>query len=167
MNILQISADSIGDIQAGEMVNLNGYVYTIRDKALSRLAENRPPDFLNNAIVYFAGPTMENEKGMFSCGPTTSQRMYDYIPYLFECGVKAIIGKGNTKREAFLNNGIYMLALGGCGALYGSRIHKKETIKFGELGAEAIYRMKVKDFPVIIAIDSKGKSINTIGSKDE
>lgn len=167
VSLKTVTTEHIGDIQAGEMVNLEGVVYTARDKALSRLQREGKQDFLNGSIIYFAGPSGENERGMFACGPTTSQRMHDYIPFLFECGVQGIIGKGSAGLKAFRGKGIYMLALGGCGALYGSRIVNKNIIMYRELGAEAVYRMEIENFPVIIAIDSNGKSINTIGSKDE
>lgn len=98
-----------------------------------------------------------------SCGPTTSARMDVFAPTLLDLGLKAMIGKGPRNKDVITsivsNKGVYLAAFGGCGALYNSKIIEVETVAFEDLGPEALLKLKIKDFPCIVAIDSKGNSV--------
>lgn len=148
-------------LSAGEIVRIEGTLFTARDSALKRLsAEKKFPEILKDSIIFHAGPTEKNMKGMFSCGPTTSKRMDSFLPMLFKNNVFATIGKGERDIAIHKKSGkMYFTALGGLGSLYGSRIISIEPVLFRELKSEAVYRLEVRDFPVIVAIDGKGKSI--------
>ncbi len=154
------------DSKAGSMIRIEGELITVRDQSLKRLlavhsAGGKLPLDLRNKIIFFAGPTPGFDSGHGSIGPTTSWRMASYIPFLIEMGVRAVIGKGGfpedtaeTIRESSM---LYLQALGGAGAYYGSRVKSIETVLYPELGPEAIFRLEVKDFPLIISIDNHGK----------
>lgn len=155
----------IRKLKEGEVVFLSGTLYTARDAALKLLKDEKKfPDFLKDAVIYHAGPTEPNSEGKFSCGPTTSSRMDKYLGSLFSNGVLATIGKGERDVEPHREHGrVYFYAIGGCGAFYGERIVKMEKVLYKELGSEAVYRMEVENFPLIVAIDAKGKSIYKTG----
>ena len=170
--MIQMHTDNIEQINKlneGTSFFLSGTVYTLRDKALKRLKEESIfPDFLRNAVIYHAGPTMENERGYISCGPTTAQRMDSYLDFLFLNNVGTIIGKGN--KDTLVHRKyckVYIMALGGLGALYGSKIKTKKIMMYRDLGSESIFRFTIDQFPVIIAINRKGKSLLNNRSKDE
>ena len=148
-------------LKCGEIVSLSGEVFTARDAALKKIIESgKMSEILKNKIIFHAGPTNKNEKNLFSCGPTTAKRMDKFLPFLFENNLFATIGKGERDIDIHKKFGkIYFAAFGGLGSLYGSRIKKTECVLFKELKSEAIYRMEIIDFPVLVGIDSKGKSI--------
>lgn len=156
-------------LQAGQRVLLSGTVYTSRDAAHRRIMEQlargeEPPFDLQGATIYYAGPTPA-PKGLpiGSCGPTTSGRMDPYTPELLNRGVKCTIGKGKRSAEvveAMKRNGaVYLCAIGGAGALAAKCITKAEVIAFEDLGCESVKRLEIQDFPLIVAIDSRGDSI--------
>ena len=149
------------NLKCGTTIYLSGKIYTARDKALNLLeSKNIFPEFLKNSIIYHAGPTEKNEEGFFSCGPTTSKRMDRFLDFLFKNGLFATIGKGERDIKIHKKySRIYLLAIGGCGAIYGSKIKKIKKIMFKELQAEAIHEMEIERFPLIIGID---KNSNTI-----
>lgn len=157
---------SLLKFRAGEEVFLSGVVYTARDKVhhLTSSGSLRWPFNPKDNAIYYCGPTPATEGfPMGSCGPTTSARMDSYTPPLYAEGLAATIGKGPRSGEVRLaikeNKGIYLMAFGGCGALYGSRVKKARIIAFEELGPQAVYRAEIEDFPVIVGIDSMGNDI--------
>jgi len=155
---------------AGDAVSLSGVIYTGRDaahkKLLAMLDEGKElPMELKDQIIYFVGPCPAPPgRPIGSAGPTTSYRMDPYSPSLIErTGLRGMIGKGNRSPEvvaAMKKFGVvYFAATGGAGALIAQRIKKCDLIAFPELGPEAVYRLEVEDFPVLVAIDSKGGSL--------
>ncbi len=156
-------------LNAGDSVLLSGTVYTARDaahKKICALIDNgeKIPFELDGAVIYYAGPTPAPEgRPIGSCGPTTSSRMDGFAPKLIDLGVAATIGKGNRSNEvveAMKRNGaIYLCAIGGAGAIAAKAIKEVEIIAFPELGCEAVRRMRMEDFPLIVGIDSKGGTI--------
>ena len=158
-------------LKAGEEVLLSGVIYTARDqthKKLLKIINNngKLPFDLRGQVIYYCGPT-ETPKGKVigSCGPTTSSRM-DYLTEpLLRKGLLGMIGKGRRTRIIRnlikANGAIYFLAPSGCGALLAERVLAKEAIAFRDLGPEALCRLIIKDFPLIVGIDSYGKGILT------
>ncbi len=148
-------------LKAGTPFYLSGIIYTARDRALNILySKNIFPDFLENSIIYHAGPTETNKDGLFSCGPTTAKRMDKFLNFLFSKNLFSTIGKGERDIKIHKQfSKIYLLAIGGCGALYGKRIKKMEKIMFKQLGVEAIHKIEIEKFPLIIGINKNGKSI--------
>ena len=127
--------------------------------------ENKEIPFdINNAIIYYLGPTPARENQVIgSAGPTTSSRMDKYTPTLLDMGLKGMIGKGRRSKEVISsmvkNNSVYFAAVGGAGALLSKCILKSEVIAYDDLGTEAIRELQVKDFPAIVVIDSKGNNL--------
>lgn len=157
------------ELSAGDRVLLSGVIYTARDAAHKRLVSMMDrgealPFSLQGAVIYYAGPTPA-QKGLAvgSCGPTTSGRMDPYAPRLLDCGLRAMIGKGDRSDaviEAIQRNGaVYLAAVGGAGALIARSIVDSQVIAFEELGCESIKRMTVKDLPLTVAIDAKGGNL--------
>ena len=157
-------------LKAGDRLLLNGVIWTARDAAHKRLiamldaGESLPVD-LKDQLIYFVGPCPAPPgRPIGSAGPTTSGRMDAYSPRLIrECSLRGMIGKGNRSQaviDAMKECGaVYLAATGGAGALIAQCIVKCDLIAFPELGPEAIYRLEVKDFPVVVAIDSNGNSL--------
>jgi fumarate hydratase subunit beta len=166
---LPLKQADINKLKLGEKVLLNGIIYTARDQAHKRLVEaikkgGELPLDLKGQIIYYCGPTKTFPgKVIGSCGPTTSSRMDEFTPLLLKAGLKAMIGKGGRGEE--VNSAIkkyraiYFLTYAGCGALLSKRINKATAIAYKELGPEAIYKLEVEDFPLIVGIDAKGRSI--------
>jgi len=159
----------LSGLKAGEEVLLTGTIYTARDQAHKRLCEllqagKKLPVDLAGQVIYYCGPTATPEgKVIGACGPTTSSRMDEFTPQLLDLGLAAIIGKGRrskTVREAIKKNGaIYLAAPAGCGALLAKKVIKNSLVAFKDLGPEAIYKLEVKDFPLIVVIDAHGNSL--------
>ena len=166
---LPMTKDEARALRAGDAVLLTGTIYTARDAAHKRLcamidADDALPFALKGAAIYYAGPCPTKPGHVFgSCGPTTSGRMNAYAPRLFDLGVQCTIGKGplsNEVVEAIIRNGaVYFCAAGGAGALISKCVKSAETVAFDDLGAEAITRLEVEDFPAIVGIDSMGNSV--------
>ncbi len=157
------------ELKAGDRVLLSGVCYTSRDAAHKRIFElldrgEQPPYPLEGAAVYYAGPTPA-PKGLpiGSCGPTTSGRMDPYTPRLLDLGLKCMIGKGKRAPEvveAMKRNGaVYLCAIGGAGALAAKCIEQVQVIAFEDLGCESVKRLILKEFPLIVGIDSTGESV--------
>lgn len=162
-------ASAAKTLKAGERVLLSGVVYTSRDAAHKRITEmldkgEEPPYQLENASIYYAGPTPTPD-GMVigSCGPTTSGRMDPYTPRFLDLGLKCMIGKGKRSPQVIeamvRNKAVYFCAVGGAGALAAKCITKAEVIAFEDLGCESVKRLQIKDFPLIVAVDSAGVSV--------
>jgi len=166
---LPLTKDIRVKLSAGEELLLCGKIYTARDAAHSRLYETiktgkaLPVDLSDN-VLYYCGPTPAKPgRAIGSCGPTTSGRMDKFTPVLLEKGLGASIGKGRRSDEVLRAikkyKSVYLVAIGGAGAYLSSRIKRSMVIAYKDLGPEAIYELWVEDFPVVVAIDSKGKSI--------
>ena len=161
--------EALRKLQAGDMVFLNGYIYTARDAAHKKLFEcinnnKELPIDIKDKIIYYTGPCPPIKGEIIGpAGPTTSIRMDKYTPVLMEKGLFGSIGKGARSKEVIesikKNKGIYLATTGGAATLLGQKIIESEVIAYPELGTEAIYRFKVQDFPAIVAIDSNGNSI--------
>lgn len=159
----------IRGLKAGDEFLLNGRIYTARDQAHKRLVQEikkgrRPPIDLKGAVIYYCGPAgTPKGKVIGSCGPTTSSRMDAFTPFLLKQGVAAMIGKGRrcqeTARAIKKYRGVYFLTHAGCGALLSMRVTEKKVAAYPDLGPEAIYELVVRDFPVIVGIDSRGRDI--------
>lgn len=161
--------DKISTLKAGDRVLLTGTLYTARDAAHKRMTDamdqGQPLPFpLEGAFIYYAGPSPAKPGQVIgAAGPTTSYRMDAYAPRLLDMGLFAMIGKGDRSpqvTDAIRRNGaIYFAAVGGAGALIAKSIQKVETVAYQDLGTEAVTRLTVKNFPVIVAIDSQGNDL--------
>lgn len=160
-------------LKAGDSVLLSGTVYTARDAAHKRICEcldrgEKPPFDINGSAVYYVGPTPEHDGCCIgSAGPTTSGRMDVYSPRLLDAGLKIMIGKGNRSKDvvrSMVQNGaVYLAAIGGAGALMAASIEEAELVCWEDLGCEAVRRLKVKDMPLTVAIDSEGNDLYKLG----
>jgi len=160
---------NINTLKAGQEIFLSGTIYTARDQAHKRLvgaikAGKRLPFELKGAIIYYCGPTQTPKgKVIGSCGPTTSSRMDEFTPLLLRRGLRGMIGKGGRSRavkDAIKKyKGVYFVTYAGCGALLSKYVLRAQTIAYSDLGPEAILKLEVKDFPLIVAIDANGRSI--------
>ena len=172
---LPLNDEKVKELKVGDNVLLTGIIYTARDAAHKRLVEaleqgKKLPFDIKGQTVYYVGPTPEKEgEAIGSAGPTTSYRMDSYAPTLLELGQKGMIGKGirggKVIDSMIKNNAVYFGAIGGAGALISKCIIKSEIIAYEDLGAEAIRKLEVKDFPVIVAIDSEGNDLYKLGRK--
>lgn len=171
-----LDREAVKNLKAGDQVTLNGVIYTGRDAAHKRLVETyekgeKLPVDLKDQVIYYVGPCPASPgKVIGAAGPTTSGRMDSYAPLtLSEMGLRGMIGKGLRSQEVIdsikENGAVYFLAVGGAGALLAERIKKADIVAYEELGAEAIYRLEVEDFPVIVGIDSQGNDIYEEGIK--
>ena len=160
-------------LRAGDSCLISGVIYTARDAAHKRLcqlvAEGKElPLEIRDAIIYFVGPTPAKPgQAIGSAGPTTSYRMDAYSPTLISLGLTGMIGKGKRGPEVVeamkTHGAVYFGAIGGCGALLGKCIKKAEVVAYDDLGAEAIRRLEVEDFPAIVIIDSQGNNLYETG----
>ena len=166
---LALASFDIKELKKGEKVFLNGVIYTARDQAHRRLVEaiknkRKLPFDLKGAIIYYCGPT-QTPKGKIigSCGPTTSSRMDVFAPTLLKAGVVGMIGKGNrspeVKKAIKKYKGVYFITYAGCGALLSKYVRSVKTVAYGDLGPEAILKLEVENFPLIVAIDVNGGSV--------
>ena len=170
-----LTREKAKELKAGDSCLISGTIYTARDAAHKRLKElidtNKPlPIDIENSIIYFVGPTPAKDGQIIgSAGPTTSYRMDAYSPDLIKLGQTGMIGKGkrnNDVIDAMKNYGaVYFGAIGGCGALLSKCIKKCEVVAYDDLGAEAIHKLEVEDFPVVVVIDSNGNNLYETGPK--
>lgn len=166
---LPLDEKTIESLSAGDSVLISGQMFTSRDAGHKRLVgmiekgEKLPID-IKGHTVYYVGPCPKKEGQVIgSCGPTTSGRCDAYTPLLLQKGLKGMVGKGwrNEKviEEMKKQKAVYFAAVGGAGALYADCVKEAKLIAFEDLGAEALYLLTVKDFPAIVAVDSKGNSV--------
>lgn len=158
-------------LKAGDKVYLSGTIFTARDAAHKRIVsiiqnEGELPFELADSVIYYAGPTpQKNNLAIGSIGPTTSSRMDVFAPLLIQKGLKAMIGKGNRSSDVVdamkAHTCVYFAAIGGAGALYSRCVTQCDVVAFPELGCESIKRLVVKEFPIVVAIDSQGNSLYT------
>ena len=162
-------ADIVKELKAGDYVYLTGTIYTARDAAHKRMYDTMlegkeiPMDLKNN-VIYYLGPTPAREGQVIgSAGPTTASRMDKYTPALLELGMRGMIGKGRRTeavRESMMKNqAVYFAAVGGAGALLSKSILQAEVIAYEDLGTEAIRKLEIKDFPVIVVMDCEGNNL--------
>ena len=164
-----LDPQEIRTLRAGDYVKITGTIYTARDAAHKRMKETLDrgealPFSLENNVIYYMGPSTAREgRPIGSAGPTTASRMDKYAPELLDLGLKGMIGKGKRTvqvKEAIVRNGaVYFAAVGGAGALLSKKILSSEVIAYEDLEAEAIRKLEVKDFPVIVVIDSEGNNL--------
>lgn len=162
-------------LKAGDYVYLTGTIYTARDAAHKRMyealqkGEKLPFDMKDN-VIYYMGPSPAREgRPIGSAGPTTASRMDKYAPSLLDLGLRGMIGKGKRNQDVVdgivRNHAVYFAAVGGAGALLSRSIVSSEVIAYDDLGTEAIRKLEVKDFPVIVVIDSDGNNLYEMVTK--
>ena len=161
-----ITRETAESLRAGDYVYITGVIYTARDAAHKRMddslsaGESLPLD-IENQIIYYMGPSPAREgRPIGSAGPTTASRMDKYAPRLLDLGLGAMIGKGKRSQAVLdaviRNKSVYFAAVGGAGALLSKCIKKAEVIAYDDLGTEAIRKLEVEDFPVIVVSDCEG-----------
>jgi fumarate hydratase subunit beta len=168
-----LTDEVIDKLKAGDRVLINGVMYTGRDAAHKKMVEliqkgEKMPFEPKGQIIYFVGPAPAKPgQVMNSAGPTTSGRMNKFSPIVIGAGLKGMVGKGEMGTEVVAamkqHKAVYMVAVGGAGALIADRITKAEVVAWEELGPEAVRRLEVKDFPAIVAQDCHGGNIYVEG----
>ena len=164
-----ITEEVTRDLRSGDYVYITGTMYVARDAAHKRMIEaldrgEELPSDIKDATIYYMGPSPARDgRPIGSAGPTTASRMDKYAPTLLDLGEKAMIGKGKRTQEVIdaivRNHAVYFAAIGGAGALLSKCIKKSEVVCYDDLGAEAIRKIEVEDFPVIVVIDSEGNNL--------
>lgn len=171
-----ITEEVTAELHSGDYVYINGTIYVARDAAHKRLMEvldkgEELPFPIKDAAIYYMGPSPAREgRPIGSAGPTTASRMDKYAPRLLDLGQKAMIGKGKRTQEVIdavvRNKAVYFAAVGGAGALLSKCIKKSELVCYGDLGAEAILKLEVEEFPVIVVVDSEGNNLYETAIKE-
>lgn len=166
---LPLTEDVIKTLKIGDILLLSGEMYVARDAAHKRIQEcldngDKPPIALSGEMIYYMGPSPAREGRVIgSAGPTTATRMDRYTPALLNLGLKGMIGKGRRSsevRDAMIrNHAVYMAAVGGAGALLSKCIKESRVVCYEDLGPEAIRRIRVEDFPVILVMDAEGNNL--------
>lgn len=164
-----LTEETARNLKAGDYVYLSGTVYTARDAAHKRMYEaaskgEELPVSMKDNVIYYMGPSPAREGQVIgSAGPTTASRMDKYAPTLLDMGLKGMIGKGKRSQavvDAIVRNGaVYFAAVGGAGALLSKCITSAEVLAYDDLGTEAVRKLTVKDFPVVVVIDSGGNDL--------
>jgi fumarate hydratase subunit beta len=164
-----LTEEAVRALRSGDKVFITGTIYTARDAAHMRMIEsiegNEPLPFdMEGQIIYYVGPSPEQPGAVIgACGPTTSYRMDDLTLPLLERGLRGMIGKGERSVEVIEGlkkfGAVYFAAIGGAGALLASSVVSSEVIAYSELGAEAVRKLEVVDFPAIVAIDAQGHNV--------
>ena len=164
-----LEKEIVKTLRAGDYVYITGTIYTARDAAHKRMDETlregkELPVPLKDEIVYYMGPSPAREGRVIgSSGPTTASRMDKYTPKLLDLGLGGMIGKGKRSKEVIdaiiRNQSVYFAAVGGAGALLSKCIQESEVVAYDDLGTEAIRRLTVKNFPVIVVIDCEGNNL--------
>ena len=164
-----ITEQITADLHAGDYVYITGTIYVARDAAHKRMMEvldagKELPIPIKDATIYYMGPSPAREgRPIGSAGPTTASRMDKYTPRLLDLGEKAMIGKGKRTKEVIeavvRNHAVYFAAVGGAGALLSKCITKSEVVCYDDLGAEAIRKLEVENFPVIVVVDCEGNNL--------
>lgn len=170
------SEEEVKELKAGDYVYITGTIYTARDAAHKRMYETLEegkelPVSMENNVIYYMGPSPAREgRPIGSAGPTTASRMDKYAPSLLDLGLKGMIGKGKRSKEVkdaiVRNKSVYLAAVGGAGALLSKCIKESEVIAYDDLGTEAIRKLTVENFPVIVVIDSEGNDLYETAIKD-
>ena len=168
--------ETAASLEAGDYVYLSGIIYTARDAAHKRMYEalekgEQLPLEMKNNVIYYMGPSpARTGRPIGSAGPTTASRMDKYAPALLDLGLKGMIGKGKRTKEvkaAVMRNGaVYFAAVGGAGALLSRSITSSQVIAYDDLGTEAIRRLEVRNFPVIVVMDARGNDLYETAIRD-
>lgn len=168
-----LSDEVVESLSCGDRVAIRGVLYTARDAAHKRLVEliekgKALPFDIRGQVIYYVGPTPAPPGRVIgSAGPTTSYRMDAYAPALIAHGLKGMIGKGQRSREVVeamkKHKAVYLAGVGGAAALIARRIKSAEVIAYEDLGAEAIRRIVVEDFPAIVVNDVRGRDLYVEG----
>lgn len=163
-------------LHAGDYIYITGTIYTARDAAHKRMDEalvkgEKLPIDIENQAIYYMGPSPAREgRPIGSAGPTTASRMDKYAPKLLDLGLTAMIGKGKRSPEVLeavkRNGSVYLAAVGGAGALLSKCIKSSEIVAYEDLGTEAIRRLEVEDFPVIVVADCEGNNLYETAIKE-
>lgn len=163
-------------LTSGDYVYITGTIYTARDAAHKRMDEalkrgEKLPFSIENAMIYYMGPSPAREgRPIGSAGPTTASRMDKYTPRLLDLGLGAMIGKGKRSQEVLeaivRNKSVYFAAVGGAGALLSKCIKSSEVIAYEDLGTEAVRKLEVEDFPVIVVADCHGNNLYESAMKE-
>lgn len=171
-----ITEEVTKNLKSGDYVYLSGTIYVARDAAHKRMIEalergEELPIDIKDATIYYMGPSPAREgRPIGSAGPTTATRMDKYAPTLLDLGEKAMIGKGKRSKEVMeaivRNKAVYFAAVGGAGALLSKCVVKSETVCYEDLGAEAILKMEIKDFPVIVVADAEGNNLYETATRE-
>lgn len=171
-----ITEEVTAELKSGDYVYITGTIYVARDAAHKRMIEaleegKELPIDIKDSTIYYMGPSPAREgRPIGSAGPTTASRMDKYAPTLLDLGEKAMIGKGKRTKEVIdaiiRNKAVYFAAIGGAGALLSKCITKSEVICYDDLGAEAIRKIDVENFPVIVVIDSEGNNLYETAIRD-
>ncbi|MEN3044916.1 MAG: Fe-S-containing hydro-lyase [Candidatus Hydrothermales bacterium] len=164
-----IDEETVLSIKSGDVVYISGIIYAARDAAHKRMFEEYKekgilPFNLKGQVIYYVGPSPEKPGQIIgSSGPTTSLRMDPYTPFVLEMGVKATIGKGERSKEVIEAmkkfKALYLVAVGGAGALISKSVKRVKVISYEDLGPEAIRELEVENFPTVCAIDAYGNNL--------
>ena len=170
---LPMSPETVAGLRAGDKLILTGTIYAARDAAHKRFIETldcgeKLPIDLSTTVIYYMGPSPTRPGEVIgSCGPTTSARMDKYTPRLLAEGLRVMMGKGDRSPqvvEAIKKHGaVYLITIGGAGALLSLKVKSSEVVAYPELGAEAVLKMEVENFPAVVAVDSQGNDLCKIG----
>ena len=171
-----LKQEDINDLKSGDFVYITGTIYVARDAAHKRMddllskGEELPIELKDN-VIYYMGPSPAREgRPIGSAGPTTANRMDKYAPKLLDLGLKGMIGKGKRSPQVLdaivRNKCVYFAAIGGAGALLSKSIEESEIVAYEDLGAEAIRKLEVKDFPVIVVVDKDGNNLYETAIKE-
>ena len=171
-----ITEETTKDLHSGDYVYITGTIYVARDAAHKRMIEaldnnESLPIDIKDSTIYYMGPSPAREgRPIGSAGPTTATRMDKYAPILLDLGEKAMIGKGKRSKEVIdaiiRNKAVYFAAVGGAGALLSKCIKESEVVCYDDLGAEAIRKIYVEDFPVIVVVDREGNNLYETSIKE-
>lgn len=163
-----LQQDQLNSLKAGDLVFITGTIYTARDAAHKKMMEDfqtngKLPFDIANQILYYVGPSPTPPNQTFgSAGPTTASRMDVYTPKLLDMGLKMVVAKGYRSKEVIdsfiANQSVYLVAIGGAGAMLGKCVKDSKIIAYEELGPEAIYQLEVENFPAIVCLDTLGNN---------
>ena len=166
---LPMSTETIYSLNVGDKILLSGTIYAARDAAHKRFIEaldrgDKLPIDLSSAVIYYMGPSPTRQGDIIgSCGPTTSARMDKYTPQLIAEGLRVMMGKGDRSpavvEDIKKHGAVYLITIGGAGALLSLKVNKCEPVAYPDLGAEAVLKLEVEHFPAVVAVDSKGNDI--------
>ncbi|PPD58649.1 Fe-S-containing hydro-lyase [Dehalogenimonas etheniformans] len=170
---LPMTAKTVAELRAGDKLLLSGTIYAARDAAHKRFVEaldrgEKLPIDLSKSVIYYMGPSPTRPGDIVgACGPTTSARMDKYTPRLLTEGLRVMMGKGDRSLQVVeaikKYRGVYLITIGGAGALLSLKVKSSEIVAYPDLGTEAVLKMEVENFPAIVAVDSQGNDFCKIG----
>lgn len=171
-----LTDDQLKDLKPGDNVEITGIIYTGRDAAHKRFVElleqgKELPIDVKGSVMYYVGPApAKGDRPIGSAGPTTSYRMDPFTPQLLDLGLKGMIGKGKRDqavKDSIVKNGaVYFAAIGGAAAVIAKSVKTAEIVCYEDLGAEAVRKLYVEDFPCTVVVDTKGNDLYQTGRKE-